>query len=168
MNKVINILTVAIQIGATLITMFVLFMIFALLDYRGGIEGLIGILIFQPIMAIVFSLLTIFICVIIGLPLRLHRRLNIWWRTKFYISLVLVIIGLTMCIVSFMPSMIEEIEYNQDGIIQFVTVPNMYLVSIGWFMLAFGILHSFLPYKLQLMLSDWLDNRKKNFSSETN
>ena len=159
LNKILNIFIVFTQIGITLITMIVLYMIFAISDFRGGFDGITGITIFQPIMAIVFSLITIFTCGLIGLPIRINKKLNKWWRTKFYISLILTFIGVILCILSFFQTLVQQIEYEIDGITEMEIIPNNYLAIFGWFLIAFGILHSFPPYNLQEKLTNWL-NRK--------
>ena len=151
-----------------MISMIVLYMIFAISDFRGGFDGIIGIVIFQPIMAIVFSLITVFTCGIIGLPIRINKKLNEWWRTKFYVSIILIFVGLLFCVISFLPNMVEQVEYEIEGIMEIVTIPNIILAISGWFVIAFGILHSFPPYKLQLKITNWL-NRKfksKNIASD--
>lgn len=136
-------------------------MIFAISDSKGGIDGILGITIFQPILAIIFAILTIFICGLIGLPIRINRKLNDWWRTKFYVSVILAFIGGILSIVSFLPTFVQKTEYEINGIIEIVTIPNIFLAITGWFLIAFGILHSFPPLKLQIKITDWL-NRKFN------
>ena len=136
-------------------------MIFAISDFKGGIDGVLGIAVFQPILAIIFAFLTIFICSLIGLPIRINKRLNEWWRTKFYVSIILTFIGVILSIVSFLPTFVQKTEYEINGIIEIVTIPNVFLAITGWFLIAFGILHSFPPLKLQIKITDWL-NRKFN------
>ncbi|WP_189702675.1 hypothetical protein [Subsaximicrobium wynnwilliamsii] len=165
MNKILNIFILFVQIGITLITMIAIYMIFAISDFRGGFDGIIGIAVFQPIMAIVFSLITVFACGLMGLPIRINKKLNEWWRTKFYVSIILTFIGLLFCIMSFLPNLVQQVEYEIDGIMEIVTIPNIFFAISGWFLIAFGILHSFPPYKLQQKITYWL-NRK--FRSKNN
>jgi hypothetical protein len=147
-------------------------MIFAISDFKGGIDGILGIVVFQPIMSIIFAFLTIFIYGLIGLPIRINKKLNEWWRTKFYISIILTFIGIILSIISFLPNFVQKTEYEINGILETVTIPNIFLAITGWFLIAFGILHSFPPFKLQIKITDWLNrkisNKKTKINSELN
>ncbi len=136
-------------------------MLFAAFDYQGGIANFVGLAIFQPILAICLSLLTIIVCGIIGLPIRLNNRFNKWWRTNFYFAIILGIIGLVFCVISVFPNFIEQVEYRIDGLEQTATVPNRFFSVSGWFLIAFGLLHLFLPYKLEVSITSFL-NRTLN------
>lgn len=134
-------------------------MIFAISDYNGGIDGILGIAVFQPIMSIIFAFLTILICGLVGLPIRINKKLNKWWRTKFYVSLILTFIGIVLSVISFLPTFVQKTEYDINGITEITTIPNIFLAITGWFLIAFGILHSFPPLKLQIKLTDWLNSK---------
>ncbi|CAM4107235.1 hypothetical protein GILI108418_05250 [Gillisia limnaea] len=84
--------------------MFVIYMIFAAFDYQGGIANFIGLAIFQPILAVVLSILTIIICGIIGIPIRINKKFNKWRRTNFYVAVIIAITGISFCIISLFPS----------------------------------------------------------------
>lgn len=137
-------------------------MIFAISDFRGGFDEIIGIAVFQPIMALIFSLITIFICGLIGLPIRFNKKINKWWRERFYLSIILTFIGLLICVISFLPNLVQKVEYEINGIIEMVSIPNLTLFVSAWFLIAFGILHLFPPYKLEKKLKEWLDAKSKN------
>ena len=159
MKKVFKLLTIAFQIGITLISMFILYMLFAAFDYQGGIANFVGLAIFQPILAIFISFLTIIICGIIGLPIRINNRFNEWWRTNFYVAIVFGIIGFIFCLFSVFPTFIEQVEYRMDGLELTATVPNRFFSISGWFLIAFGLLHLFLPYKLEEKMISFLERR---------
>jgi len=165
-------LTIIIQFGTTLISLIILYMIFAISDFKGGIDGILGIAVFQPIMSIIFALLTIFICGLIGLPIRINKKLNKWWRTEFYVSFILTFIGIIFSVISFLPNFVQKIEYDINGITEITTIPNIFLAITGWFLIAFGILHSFPPLKLQIKIIDWqnrkISNKKTKVNSELN
>lgn len=148
MNNLIKILIIIFQIGLTFIATFCLFMVYAMFDYKGGIANFIGLTVFQPIYAIIFSGLTIGICFLVGLPIRLNNRLNTWWRKHFYISTILIFIGLGLCVTSLTPSFIEEVTYSMEGVERTDIVPNQLLSITGWFVLAIGTLHQFPPLGL--------------------
>jgi len=97
---------------------------FAMFDYQGGITNFVGLTLFQPIFAILMSILTVIFCGLVGLPIRLNSKLNTWWRTHFYVSILIGVLGLVACVISLMPGFVEEITYRMDGINMTQTVPN--------------------------------------------
>ncbi len=134
-------------------------MIFAAFDYQGGIANFVGLAIFQPILALILSILTIIICGIIGIPIRINDKFNKWWRTNFYVAVIIVITGISFCIISLFPNFIEQVDYRMDGLEQTATVPNRFLSITGWFLIGFGLLHLFLPYKLEDKITEYLDKK---------
>jgi hypothetical protein len=115
-------------------------MIFALLDSDFGIDGLVGLIIFQPVPGCIISALTIVVCFIIGLPLHFNRRINRWWKKHFYLSIIMLFAGLLALLLLF-PSFAEEAKVMADGYEAVKNVPNRYLSLAGWFLTAFSILH---------------------------
>jgi hypothetical protein len=83
MRKLLNLITVGFQVTVTFVTLMILYMIFVLLDYQGGIDSFIGTILFQPILGALFSILTIVICLLVGLPIRISKRINLWWTDRF-------------------------------------------------------------------------------------
>lgn len=124
-------------------------MLFAMFDYQGGFANFVGLTLFQPILAILISLLTVIVCVLVGLPIRLNHRLNDWWRTHFYVSILIAILGLVPCAISVLPGFVEEITYRMDGVDLTQTVPNQILSISGWFLVAIGTLHIYPPKYIQ-------------------
>jgi hypothetical protein len=120
-------------------------MVFALLDSDFGFDGLFGLIIFQPILAIILSGLTIFVCLIAGLPIRLNNRLNYWWTTNFYIAIIGTIIGLTLLFLALLPNFSETVTYDLDGLPTSKQIPNSTFSYIGWLLTAFSILHTYPP-----------------------
>lgn len=118
-------------------------MIFVLLDYQGGIDGFIGTTIFQPILGGLISVLTIFVSLIIGLPIRLGKTINSWWSRNFLIPILGTITGLTLLVISFLPSFKETVKTIIENQETTKELPNLMLVSIGWFLTAFSTLHIF-------------------------
>ncbi|SFU93942.1 hypothetical protein [Pontibacter akesuensis] len=149
MRRTLNVLTVLFQTGLTLVFSFCVYMLFALFDYKGGIANFVGIVLFQPLAALLAAGSTLVFSFIVGLPIRINRQLNIWWRKHFYVSLFLALLGLGFCAASLTPLLIEAIPYGMDGMDLEYTVPNKFLSITGWFILSFGLLHLFPPYWLQ-------------------
>lgn len=148
MSKTISILTLGLQIALTFIATFCIYMVFALLDSDFGFDGLFGLVIFQPIIAIILSVLTIFVCLIVGLPIRLNNKLNYWWTTHFYISIIGTVIGLTLLLLALLPTFKETVTYDLDGVPTLKQIPNSTFSYIGWLLTAFSILHTYPPRQL--------------------
>lgn len=124
-------------------------MLFAMFDYQGGFANFVGLTFFQPILAILISILTVIVCGLVGLPIRLNNRLNNWWRTHFYVSILIGFLGLVACAISLIPGFVEEVTYRMDGMDMTQTVPNQILSISGWFLVAIGTLHTYPPKFVQ-------------------
>jgi hypothetical protein len=148
MSKTITILTLGLQIALTFIATFCIYMVFALLDSDFGFDGLLGLVIFQPIIAIILSGLTIFVCLILGLPIRLNSKLNYWWTTNFYISIIGTIFGLIFLLLALLPTFSETVTYDLDGQSTLKQIPNSILSISGWLLTAFSLLHIYPPRQL--------------------
>ncbi|WP_111323032.1 hypothetical protein [Algoriphagus chordae] len=128
-------------------------------DYQGGFANFVGLTLFQPILAILISILTVIVCGFVGLPIRLNNRLNTWWRTHFYVSILIGFLGLVACAISLMPGFVEEVTYRMDGMDMTQTVPNRILSISGWFVVAIGTLHTYLPKFIQDRLESLLTSK---------
>ena len=136
-------------------------MVFALLDSDFGFDGLFGLVIFQPIIAIILSGLTIFVCIIVGLPIRLNTRLNYWWTTNFYIAIIGAIIGMTFLFLALLPTFSETVTYDLDGEPTLKQIPNSTFSYIGWLLTAFSILHIYPPRQLTEKAKDFFQKAFK-------
>lgn len=161
MNKTITILTLGLQIALTFIATFCIYMVFALLDSDFGFDGLFGLVIFQPIIAMILSGLTIFCCLIVGLPIRLNNKLNYWWTTNFYVSIIGTIIGLTFLFLALLPTFSETVTYDLDGLPTSKQIPNSIFSYIGWMVTAFSILHTYPPRQLTERVKDFFQKSFK-------
>ena len=128
-------------------------------DYQGGFANFVGLSLFQPILAILISILTVIVCGLVGLPIRLNNRLNNWWRTHFYVSILIGFLGLVACAISLMPGFVEEVTYRMDGMDMNQTVPNQILSISGWFLVAIGTLHTYPPKFIQDKLESLLTSK---------
>lgn len=156
MNKLYNILILAIQVGIAFILLIIIYMIFALLDFEGGFDGLIGIAIFQPLIAIILSFISILGCLFVGLPIRLIKRLKNWWAVHFYISILLAAFGIMLVGMSLIPQFVEIKTITIDEQLISKEIPNGKLLITGWFLTAFSILHTFPPYILEQKVKDFI------------
>lgn len=123
-------------------------MIFALMDYQGGFDSFVGMTIFQPIIAAVFSGLTIFFCAVLGLPIRLIKSVKKWWTQHFYIAIGLTLLGLTFLILSLTPHFIQQTTIVRDELEIAKSIPHVGLAITGWLLTAFSILHTYPPDRL--------------------
>lgn len=123
-------------------------MFFALLDSDFGFDGLLGLFVFQPIFALILSGLTIFVCLIAGLPIRLNSKLNYWWTTNFYTAIIGTVFGLTFLFLALLPTFRETVTYDLDGQPTLKQIPNSVLSISGWFLTAFSLLHIYPPRQL--------------------
>ena len=148
MNKIITIVTLGVQIVVTFIVTFCIYMFLALFDNDFGFDGLFGLFIVQPIIGVILSVLTIIACLSLGLPIRLSKKVNYWWATNFYISIIGVISGLTLLFLALLPNFNDAatvIINKQETLKQ---IPNSTLSYVGWFLTAFSLLHIYLPRQL--------------------
>ena len=148
MTKVLNIVTIGLQIVITFVATICVYMVYALFDNDFGFDGLFGLVIIQPIIGVILSLITIFLCLLVGLPIRLNKNLNRWWTTHFYISLLGVVCGLTFLVLAFLPNLQHTVTTEIDGQATIKHVPNFYFAITGWFLTAFSLLHLYPPPQL--------------------
>jgi hypothetical protein len=141
--KILTTLTILfIQCAIAFGTLMIFYMLLVLLDYQGGFDGFIITTFFQPIIGGIISLLTIVICLIIGLPIRFIVTLRLLW-SEYYVSIFGILIGLTCLVLSFNSSMIEKVKVMENNVEIIKDTPNLKLLVIGWFGVCFSILHFF-------------------------
>jgi hypothetical protein len=156
MNKILHILIIVFQFALTFIATVCIYMISAILDSNFGIDGLFGLIIIQPILAVIFSILTIIACTIVGLPIRLIKSVNKWWRDHWYISIMGIIVGSILFLLAFSPSLQEVITVQLDGEDTLKEIPNLTLICVGWFTTAFNLLHIYPPNSILLKIKYYL------------
>jgi hypothetical protein len=156
MSKIITILTLGLQIAMTFIATFCIYMVFALLDSDFGIDGIFGLLFFHPIIGILISAMTIIVCLIIGLPIRLINKINDWWIKYNYISIMGTIIGITFLILSLLPQYKETVSICIGETSAVKQIPNEMFSYIGWILTSFSILHTYPPKQVTEKLNLFL------------
>ena len=120
------------------------YMFFALLESEWDFVALIGYVLFQPLIGIFISILTILLCAIVGLPIRLNSKLNIWWTKNYIISALGILIGLTLFFLSYKHQFVTTQKIEIDGFMQDRILPNWTLLISGWFLTGFMTLHLFI------------------------
>jgi hypothetical protein len=127
-------------------------MIFVLLDYQGGIDSFIGTILFQPILGALFSILTIVICLLVGLPIRISKRINLWWTDRFRLPVASAFCGFSLMIISLLPAMMKTVSTMVDNEVVKKQVPNIGAAAAGWLLISFSLLHVFPPKRLILWI----------------
>lgn len=141
----INALIFLFQLIFTFAITFSLYMMMAIIDYDGGFDNFVGLALFQPILGVILCSITIFVCFIVGLPIRLNRKINKWWSTHFIVSISGFIAGLVCLILSVMPMYRVHGFITIDGIERHKDIPNTFLSMTGFFLVAFCALHIYPP-----------------------
>jgi len=142
MKKFVSLPIILYQLFITFTTLFVIYLILALLDmdeFDMITEGAFQI--FQPLFAITLSTLTIVACIIVGLPKRLLPKVKRWWSRRPFIPAVTLTIGIILLLLSLNENFKETRSIAIDGIEREKDVPNYALALTGWFVTAFALLH---------------------------
>ena len=162
MKHIVDILIFGLQVILAIVTAVFIYMIFALLDYDGGFDSFIGFTIFQPIIGLVVSSIIVFLCLVIGLPIRLIRKLNQWWTKNFYLAYLLTLIGLLLLFIATLPQFLELKTVMFEGEERIKMIPHFGFALSGWFLICFSILHSYpsniLRMKTQETISQLIGN----------
>jgi hypothetical protein len=144
MKKVISISTFLFQISATFIFLIVLFMLYSILgNVEADLASMTVLLFINPLWGILFSFLTIVVCVLIGIPIRYKTNLHNWWLKHSYIPLVGFIVGVGLLIIAFHGNVTQDITTIIGDERFKKQAPNTTLTIIGWFICAFSILHCY-------------------------
>jgi hypothetical protein len=109
-------------------------------------DGILS-LIFQPIIGAIFSLAAIALLLILGLPIRLNRKLNRWWKKHWWISSVLLAGGVISMALSWAPAFRETVydSFLKQNVENF----NPLFAIGGWLLFLFAILHTYSPFPQQ-------------------
>ncbi|QEC55201.1 hypothetical protein [Flavisolibacter ginsenosidimutans] len=160
MRKTAFALSLLFQLFVTFATLFVIYIVYALLDVDEAdmING-IGFMIFQPLFGFILTGLTILICFIVGLPIRLKSKVRKWWLARPLLPIIGVTIGLCLLVIAFNFNLTEIKQIVLNGETVEKEVPNTAISVTGWFLTAFCLLH-FYP---QSVLS--LFRRRREVSS---
>ncbi|MDR1455248.1 MAG: hypothetical protein LBJ01_06320 [Tannerella sp.] len=146
MNTFKAILTFTVQAVLTFVVLCCIYMLLALFDSSFGLDGLVGLAFIQPVFAVLFSLLTLVVCGIAGLPVRLCGKIRRWWISRIYISLAGVACGWMLLVLSVMPAFMETKSADGGPLTEAVSqTPHPVLAVSGWLLTAFFLLHLFPP-----------------------
>jgi energy-converting hydrogenase Eha subunit A len=116
------------QMVLTFLLMIIIYFSLSRFAYGGEADNFCDMILFQPILAIIFSIITIVVSLVIGLPIRLSKRVRKWWASHFYIALFGLGAGLILLWLSTRPAITESVS-------------SLYFSIPGWFLTAFCTLH---------------------------
>ena len=104
-------------------------------------------LIFQPIMGAILTAIAIAGLFVIGLPLRLIKRINTWWKLHWWIPFFIGTIAFMMMCMSWMPHFRVQV-LDPDLQIE-VDSFHPFLATGGWLLTLFAVLHFYPPWLRQ-------------------
>jgi hypothetical protein len=138
------------QIFICFISLLSIYMLLAILDNdEADLMNEIDLFVIQPIIGSVLVALTIIICFIVGLPIRLIARVKNWLVEKPVIPLIGLAFGVIFFLMAFYPNLMEQKEVLIDGGQKLKQVPNYNLSLTGWFIIGFSLLHFYPDALLQ-------------------
>ena len=106
-------------------------------------------MIFQPIVGVILTGIAIFLLLILGLPIRLSKTVNLWWRKHWWISFVIGTAAFTMMCLSWHSKF--RIKVMDPEVNQLVDSFHPALAIGGWMLTLFAVLHFYPP-------THWLRN----------
>lgn len=120
-------------------------MLLALSDYRGGIDGLIGLLFFQPLFGFFVSIIVTAICYCLFFPLRKITVLKVFF-IKHYKSIVfLFCLGWCFVISSLLPFFGSYTTIQDYDTVIEVLLPNPILLFIGFLAINLALFNFYSP-----------------------
>jgi hypothetical protein len=132
-----HVLLLSVQAGLTFVVLLGVYLLLALFDYTGGFPAFVGLLVLQPLMGVLFALATMSMCVLVGLPLRV-AAFGRWWRQRPLLALAGAGVGGALLVFSlFLRGASHPAGFTEPSVLA--------LAATGWFLLAFCLLHVFLP-----------------------
>jgi hypothetical protein len=115
-------------------------------------DGLLS-MIFQPIMGAICTVVAIIILLVVGLPIRLMKKVNQWWKDHWWIAFILGTLAFAMMFVSWMPLFRIKMFDPETGI-QFDSFHPVFSIG-GWMLTIFAVLHFYPPLP-------WLKTKNHN------
>ena len=116
-------------------------------------DGLLS-LVFQPLMGLAFSLVAILMLLLLGLPLRISKPLNAWWRRYWWVPFVIGSIAFGLMLASWMQQF--RVTVFDPELQAEVSSFHPALAITGWLLTIFSVLHFYPPF-----LGKKLSNEKR-------
>jgi cation transport ATPase len=132
------------QLILAFVLAFCLYMLYAFMD--AGSDGPFSFLI-AVVTGAFFSFLSVSICLLLGLPIRIHGGLKRWWTKSYAIPLLMIMGGLFCVALSLAPANMDRVTMPGDPNNMQKWIPDVQFTLIGWFTTIFGVLHTFMPIR---------------------
>jgi len=143
MQKKFNIMVLAKQVVFSFLSLIIIYISYALYFFKGDTNEYLDFVLNIPAISWIFCLMTFIICLLIGLPIRLNRSVNIWWRNKKSVPIILILLGFISIGFSLYPPFLNQIELVNGNLITIKLQGNSILTLIGSFLIPFAILHAY-------------------------
>ncbi len=127
------------QVIAAMIIGMLYYMLAVAMTVYDGILSMI----FQPIMGAVFSGIAIILLLLLGLPIRIVRRVNTWWRAHWWLPFPLGTIAFVMMVLSWTP--VFRVRVMNPGSGAMMDSFHPVLATGGWLLTLFAVLHFYPP-----------------------
>ena len=105
-------------------------------------DGILSMM-FQPIVGAILTLIAIAVMSLVGLPVRLMRPLNNWWRKHWWIVFVIGAVAFLMMYASWMPQFRTTVLDPETDMEVASFDPT--LAVGGWLLTIFAVLHFYPP-----------------------
>ena len=105
-------------------------------------DGILSMML-QPIVGTILTLIAIAVMSLVGLPIRLMRPLNDWWRKHWWIVFVIGTVAFLMMYASWMPQFRTKV-LDPETRMEVGSFHPVLAVG-GWLLTIFAILHFYPP-----------------------
>jgi len=133
-------MTTILQIVAEFIVGWCYYMLAMVMTVYDGVLSFI----FQPIMGGILTGVAVFMMLVIGLPIRLHAKLNRLWRSFWWLPMLLGTVAFILMWLSCQPSFTTR-QYDPD-FDRDILVFDTFLAPAGWLLTIFSVLHFYPPF----------------------
>ncbi len=111
-------------------------------------DGLLT-LISQPIAGCIYTLIALVLLSVLGLPLRLYRPLNVWWKRRWWMPIAMGAFAFILMAFSWLPALRWSMTDPELGIP--VETFHPVLAFGGWLLTLFSVLHFYPPESSTLL-----------------
>ena len=146
-------------IGRLAISFVLLFVIYLFYGPAKDVEvEMINEILYLFIIPVLLIPVTIVVCLLVGLPIRLIPKLNKWWDSNPYIGFIGLTLGLLMIFVS--PNFTDTIKIIENETERIKEIPDYTILGIGWFITAFFLLHFYPIHFIESIIDFFRGNKK--------
>ncbi|RZJ75962.1 MAG: hypothetical protein EOO45_03930 [Flavobacterium sp.] len=130
------------QIVRSTVFLFIVYMIYAVMDIvEVETVNLVGLFTYQIVAGLTVTLLTVFCCILVGLPIRLRSRVNSFWRKNSFIWVGMLCLGIMLMVIAWNDYFSSKVHVEPSNIEK--EIPNYWLSVTGWLFSAFALVHSY-------------------------